>query len=214
MNALVNTVLHAPAVLVYGIITALVFAEDAIFIGFIIPGETAAILGGLLAAAGHASLWAMVPAVALAAIAGDTVGYEVGKRFGPRLLRTRVLRHRRPRLDSARDLLRRKGGTAVFLGRFTAFFRAVMPALAGTAGMPYKRFFVYNAAGGIVWATGAVLLGYFGGNSYKALAASFGTASTLLVAAAAVAALLIWHLRKRSRNRAKNGSTTSRRIPE
>ncbi|MBT1004011.1 DedA family protein [Paenarthrobacter sp. DKR-5] len=210
MNALVDTVLHAPPALLYTIVTALVFAEDAVFVGFIIPGETAAILGGLMAATGHARLWVMIPAVAAAAIAGDTAGYEIGKRFGPRLLRTRLLRNRQARLETARDLLRRKGGTAVFLGRFTAFFRAVMPALAGTAAMPYRRFFAYNAAGGVVWATGAVLLGYFGGNSYQALASSFGTAGTILAAAVAAVALLTWRLRRRARNHDKNPATAAR----
>ena len=80
-----------------------------------------------------------------------------------------MLRSRRERLDRARDFLARRGGTAVFLGRFVAFFRAVMPALAGTAGMRYPKFLAFNAAGGIVWGVGFVLLGYLAGNSYAAV---------------------------------------------
>ncbi len=82
--------------------------------------------------------------VIAAAIAGDSVGYEVGRRFGPRILRSRVLDKRRERLDEARHFLARRGGSAVFLARWVAFFRAVMPALAGTARMPYARFLVFN----------------------------------------------------------------------
>jgi membrane-associated protein len=94
----------------------------------------------------------MMVSVVAAAIVGDSVGYEVGRHFGPRLVASRMLRSRRERLDRARQFLARRGGAAVFLGRFVAFFRAVMLALAGTAEMRYPRFLVYNAAGGIVWA--------------------------------------------------------------
>jgi membrane protein DedA with SNARE-associated domain len=136
-----------------------VFVEDALFVGFVVPGETAAVLGGVAASLGHASLAVMMVSVVAAAIVGDSVGYEVGRHFGPRLVASRMLRSRRERLDRARQFLARRGGAAVFLRRFVAFFRAVMLALAGTAEMRYPRFLVYNAAGGIVWGGGVVSAG-------------------------------------------------------
>jgi len=78
------------------------------------------------------------------------VGYEIGKHVGERVLRWKPLQKRKAGLDSARDLLARRGGAAVFLGRYVAFFRAVMPALAGTSRMPYLRFLRWNALGGLV----------------------------------------------------------------
>ena len=155
----------------------MVFVEDALFVGFVVPGETAAVLGGVAASLGHASLPGMMVTVVAAAIVGDSVGYEVGRHLGPRLVSSRMLRSRRERLDRAREFLARRGGAAVFLGRFVAFFRAVMPALAGTAGMRYRRFLAFNAAGGIVWGAGVVLLGYLAGTSYAAVERTVGPRS-------------------------------------
>jgi len=84
----------------------------------------------------------------------------------------------------------------VFLGRFVAFFRAVMPALAGTSRMPYPRFLVFNAAGGIVWGIGFVLLGYLAGNSYQQVEKTVGRTAALVVLAVVVLGLLIWRIRK------------------
>ena len=86
MNSLMERILGISPVWVYLTVALLVFAEDAIFVGFVIPGETAAVIGGVAASRGHVQLWAMVLLVIFAAIVGDSVGYEVGKRFGQRLL--------------------------------------------------------------------------------------------------------------------------------
>lgn len=162
VSGLVDRVLGLSGVLVYLIVGLVVFAEDAIFVGFVVPGETAAVLGGVIASRGGASLVIMVVLVVAAAIIGDTVGYEVGRHLGTRILDARFLAKRRHRIEKAQDFLRRRGGAAVFLGRFVAFFRAVMPALAGTSTMPYRRFITWNALGGIVWGIGFVLLGISG----------------------------------------------------
>ena len=159
----------------------------------------------------HLQLWLITALVVLAAILGDTVGYEAGRRFGPRILNFRLLKKRSKQLDSARDFLARRGGAAVFLGRFTAFFRAVMPALAGLSRMPYRRFLAYNAAGGIVWGTVVVLLGYFMGGAYLSLAKSIGHTVTFALLGLAVAGVVIWHIRKR-RNARKE--VDSRPVPE
>jgi membrane protein DedA with SNARE-associated domain len=147
MGGLIERILAVPGVLVYVLFGLLVFAEDALFIGFVIPGETAAVLGGVDASRGHVELWLMILVVVVAAIVGDTVGYEIGRQVGPRILQARMLRRHQRRLGDAQDFLARRGGSAVFLGRFVAFFRAVIPALAGTARMPYHRFLAFNAAG-------------------------------------------------------------------
>lgn len=133
----------------YALVGLIVFAEDALFVGFVIPGEIAAVLGGVAASAEQANLAVMITVVVGAAILGDTAGYEVGRHLGPRLLSSRALGRHLRRVDFARDLIARRGGTAVFLGRFVAFFRATMPALAGASRMPYPRFLAYNAVGGI-----------------------------------------------------------------
>ena len=196
MSGLLDRLLNIQGPLVYLLVGSLVFVEDALFVGFVIPGESAAVLGGVAASLGHVQLWVMVPLVVLAAILGDTVGYEVGRHFGPRILSINALQKRRRRLDEARDFLRRRGGSAVLLGRFVAFFRAVMPALAGTSRMPYLKFLAYNAAGGLIWGTGFVLLGYLAGNSYAAIEQTVGRWAAVIVLTVAILAVVIWRIHK------------------
>src|SRR4051794_12463285 len=150
----------------YVIAGALCFAEAAILVGMVLPGETALLVAGVFCnpkAVGenHLNLALMMVIAAVCAIAGDSVGYEFGKRFGPRLRRTRlghwVGEHRWAAVDG---FIHRHGGKAVLLGRLTALMRALMPSMAGMSGMRYRTFFIWNAAGGIVWAPGCVLLGY------------------------------------------------------
>jgi membrane-associated protein len=197
VSGLLSRLQDLPAAAVYAIVGLLVFAEDALFIGFVLPAETAAILGGVSASLGHVPLPGIAGVVVAAAILGDTVGYEVGRHLGPRLRQTRLLRRHEQRLDRAAEALARRGGAAVFTGRFVAFFRATMPALAGAAGMPYSRFLAYNAAGGIVWGLGAVLLGFLAGHSYAAVERTAGRAVALAVLALALVALVAWRIRRR-----------------
>ena len=195
MTGFLDTILSAPAWTVLGIIALVVFAEDALFVGFVLPGETVAILGGVAANRGHVSLTAVLAVVVLAAIVGDSVGYEVGRHAGPRVLGLPVLRRRQRRLDDARDFLARRGGSAVFLGRWVAFFRAVMPALAGTARMPYPKFLAYNAAGGLVWGVAVVLAGYFAGASYTRVEKALGPGAAVVVVLLALVGLGVWRVR-------------------
>jgi len=196
MTSVVDRLVNAGGLTVYLVVFALVFAEDALFFGFVIPGETAAVLGGVVASRGHVELWLMIVLVVAAAILGDSVGYEVGKHFGPRILAMRILDKHRRRLDDAQSFLRRRGGVAVFLGRFVAFFRAVMPALAGSSRMSYRRFLAFNAAGGIAWGTSFVLIGYLAGNSYKTVERTVGRDAAIAVAVLVVLALIAWRIRE------------------
>lgn len=170
---------------------AIVFAVPALeasaFVGFLFPGEIAVLLGGVLAYQGRVPLLAVILAAVLGAFIGDTVGYFVGRRWGRRILR--VLIKRVPilghqvdeHLDKAEAYMHRRGGSAVFLGRFTAALRVMVPGLAGMANMPYPRFAVYNAAGGFVWGTAFVLLGYFAGAAWRRVAGVAGKVGLVLL---------------------------------
>lgn len=204
MSRWLDVILGAPTWTVLGIVGLVVFVEDALFVGFVVPGETAAILGGVAANRGHVPLAAVMAVVVVAAVVGDSVGYEVGRHFGPRLLDLRVLRKRRARLDDARDLLARRGGTAVFLGRWVAFFRAVMPALAGLSRMPYGRFLAFNAAGGVVWGVAVVLVGYLAGASYAKVEKVVGRDAAFVVLLVVVVVAVVWRVRKARRERSAN----------
>jgi membrane-associated protein len=147
----------------YLLIGLLVFAEAAIMLGFVFPGETAAILGGVLASKGGVNLTAIVAVVVVCAIVGDSVGYAVGDNWGPQLLRLGPLRKRQKGIDTALDQLNRRGPAAVFVARFSAFLRAIVPGLAGLSSMRYRTFLWSNAAGGLCWGVLYTLLGYFVG---------------------------------------------------
>jgi alkyl hydroperoxide reductase subunit AhpC/membrane protein DedA with SNARE-associated domain len=198
LSAILASALHAilrmHGAAAYGVVAALCFGEAAFFLGFVLPGETAVVLGGVLAAEHRVSLPAMCAVVVAAAIAGDTVGYEVGRLLGPVLLRHRPLRGH-PGVERTRELLARRGGAAVFLGRFVAIFRALMPGVAGLSGMRYRVFLAFNAAGGLCWGLAYTLAGFAVGRSYEVVLRDAGSASTgILVASAVVGgAVLLWH---------------------
>jgi membrane protein DedA with SNARE-associated domain len=190
--------------LAYVVILGLVFAEAALFVGFVLPGETACLIGGVLCATGRLHLAVLLPLVVVAAIVGDSVGYEVGRLSGPSLLRTRLLRRYAHRIEGAQRTLRERGRWAIFFARFTAFLRAVMPGLAGMSRMPYGRFLVFNAAGGLVWGVGVTLLGYFAGASYDGLAHLLGQISALLAVVVVGGALIAWWRYRRRSRRSKS----------
>jgi membrane-associated protein len=196
VSGLVHRILGLPGWLVLVVAGLVVLSEDALFVGFVLPGETAAILGGVAASRSHVSVAAVIVVVVAAAIIGDSVGYEVGRQVGPRILALGFMERRRHRLDGAQAYLARRGGTAVFLGRWTAFLRAVMPALAGSARMPYGRFLAFNAAGGVLWGVTVVLAGFFAGESFTRVEGVLGKASAIVLAVVLVAAVVAWRVRK------------------
>ena len=188
---------HLPPALVYVVVGLLVFTEDALFVGFVVPGETAAVIGGVLAHRGTVSIWGLAAVVVLAAIVGDSVGFEVGRHFGDRLLNVGPLRRHRARLDDARALIRRRGAEAVFLGRFVSFFRALMPPLAAISKIPYRRFLTFNALGGLVWGVGFTLLGYFAGAAYQRVEHTVGKVLAGVVALIVITGLIVWKVRRK-----------------
>lgn len=201
MTNLLNGILGLNPLLILAVTALLVFAEDAVFIGFVVPGETAAVLAGVGAGIGHLSLPLAMAVIVVAAIVGDSVGYEVGRLFfGPKVLTMPLLQRHADRIERARAFLRRRGGIAVFLGRFTAFFRAMMPALAGAAHMPYRKFLLWNAAGGVIWGSAFVLVGYIAGASYQHVEKQVGRGVAIALAVVVVGALVFWRIRSERRN--------------
>ncbi|MFL6053737.1 MAG: DedA family protein [Actinoallomurus sp.] len=205
--------LHGPVI--YGVVAALVFAEAALFFGFVFPGETAIVIAGVLASQHRVSLPVLLVIIVLSAVIGDSVGYEIGRRYGDRLLGLRALQRHRPKVDKAHDLLRRRGAFAVFLGRFTALLRALMPALAGSAKMPYGRFLACNALGGATWGVGFTLGGFLVGTAFEQVAQWAGRVLAIVVAAIVVVAFVIWSVRRRRREHAAGDEeSTSADEPE
>jgi membrane protein DedA with SNARE-associated domain len=203
VQSVIDAIQSLPPGLAYLTIAALVFGEAAVFIGFVLPGETAVLLGGFLASTAHLDIVVLCALVFVSAVVGDTVGYEVGRVFGPRVLRVRLIAKHSARIERAQAQLRERGGPAVFLGRFTAFFRAVMPGLAGLSRMPYPKFLLWNALGGFAWGVGFSLVGYFAGASYDKVASLIGRGTAVVIAVIVAAALVWWHFRRRRRDSAE-----------
>lgn len=201
LHGVLDAIRSVPPVLAYAIIAMMVFGEAAVFLGFVVPGETAVLLGGFLASQGHLNIVTLILIVVVSAILGDTVGYEVGKHLGPRVLQLGIFRKHQDRLDNAEEMLRRRGGPAVFLARWTAFFRAVMPGLAGFSGMRYPVFLFWNALGAIAWGITFSLVGYFAGASYQTVASRIGEGTAVLVAVLVVAGIVVWRVRRKRHER-------------
>jgi|SRR4051812_4733949 membrane-associated protein len=197
LQKVVDTLLDVPPWIALLIIAALVFGEAALFFGFVLPGETAVVYGGVLADAGKVSVVLVLAVVLVAAVTGDSVGFEVGRKLGPRLARAPVLRNHPDRLEAAQSYLRRRGGRAVVMGRFTAFLRAVMPGLAGASRMAYRRFLFFNVLGGAIWGTACVLLGYFAAHSIGTITHALGLTSGAIVVFIALGLIWAWHRRSR-----------------
>jgi undecaprenyl-diphosphatase len=199
-NLAINLSLAGPVVL--AVVFAFPALEASTLLGIVIPGELALVLGGVLAHQGRVPLWAVVAVGSAGAVVGDSLGYALGRRFGERLL-ARLPRRlaRRDRVERAKALVRRLGGRGVFVGRFAAGFRTLVPGLAGAAGMPYRTFAVYNVAGGVLWTTGSVLLGFGAGGAYRTAERIAGQAGLVvfgvIVVGATVAALV--HRRRQGR---------------
>jgi membrane protein DedA with SNARE-associated domain len=185
------------------LIAVAVFGETAVFLGFVIPGETAAVLGGVLASRGRVSLFLLIVVVVAAAVTGPLAGYEIGQHLGGRLIAARRMRAVAAGLDRAQAVLHRRGGLAVLAARFVAVLRALMPAVAGATRLPYRTFLFYNALGGLVWGVGYCLLGYAAGSAYAAIERSVGTGVAVAVAVLVVAVLAFWAIRRHRRGQAE-----------
>jgi membrane protein DedA with SNARE-associated domain len=209
VNTLLNPLLGLGGWEAYALVGALCFGEAALFVGFVLPGETAVVLGGVLASEHHVSLWWICTLVVLCAIVGDSVGYEVGRRFGPVLLSHRPLKGH-PGVERTRDFLQRRGAYAVFIGRFAAVFRALVPGVAGASEVRYRTFLAANAAGGLIWGVAYTLAGYAVGKSYQKVLTWGGRTSAAIIVVVVVAVVAALVVRRRHRHvadslREKNG---------
>lgn len=196
MSSLAGDVTGLTGWVAYLVVAALVFGETAVFIGFVLPGEIAAVLGGVLASRGHLSLPLVIVIVVAAAIIGPIVGYEIGRRMGDRLFSARPLRRVQGGVTRTRAVLSNRGGIAVLLGRFVAILRALMPAAAGAAQVRYRTFTVYNALGGLIWGVGYVLLGYLAGSAYAVVEREVGTGLAIAIGTIVIAVLAVWLYRR------------------
>jgi len=143
------------------LVCVIVFIETGFFVGFFLPGDSLLVTAGVFAATGQLHIYELLLLVPLCAIAGDQIGYWIGRQAGQTLYRREdSLIFRKKHLEHAREFYQKYGGKTVILARFVPIVRTFCPPVAGAAQMPYGRYFAYDVAGGILWGGGMVLGGY------------------------------------------------------
>lgn len=201
-STLLSDLRSLPAPLVYTVLAALVFAETALFVGFIFPGETAVIVAGATASTGHVNIILVCVCVVASAILGNSVGYAIGDHFGDRLLELPLLSKRRPTFERALDSIENRGVIYVFIGRFTAILRAIMPALAGMSAMSWRRFQIANVTSALAWGVAFSLIGFYAGHALSHVE-SDATWVAALVLAFVVVIVIVRHVMSRRREKAR-----------
>jgi len=148
------------------LVCTIVFVETGFFVGFFLPGDSLLVTAGIFAAAGVVPLrWLLLPVVGCA-IAGDQIGYWIGRTAGPALYkREDSLFFRRSHLQRAHDFYEKYGGRAVIFARFVPIVRTFCPPVAGAAYMPYSRYLIFDICGGMFWVGAMILGGYFLGRT-------------------------------------------------
>jgi membrane-associated protein len=148
-------------------IMAIIFAECGLLLGFFLPGDTLLFSAGVLVQREtfHEPLWLIILLICVAAIVGNQVGYEIGRRGGPAVFKRPDSRFFRPEYVERTSLFfERYGPPAIVLGRFVPVVRTVITVMAGAGRMNYRTYTIYTVLGGVLWATSVTLLGYFLGN--------------------------------------------------
>jgi membrane protein DedA with SNARE-associated domain len=170
-----------PAIAIYAVVGLVIGLES---MGVPLPGEFTLVGASLLAAGGLTNPWLVGLAASAGAIVGDSVGYAVGRRGGRAVLERagrRFPRHFGPaQLNRAERIFRRRGVWAVFFGRFVALLRILAGPLAGALHVPYRKFLLANAAGGIIWAYGTTFAIYYAGHAAEHLLKQFSWIALLL----------------------------------
>ena len=146
----------------YALLVAIVFAETGLLIGCFLPGDSLLITAGLLAAGGHLNIWWLNGLLIAAAIVGDSVGYAIGVRLGPRIFtRQKSLLFNPKHVERTHRFYEKYGPKTIVIARFVPIIRTFAPVLAGVGTMRYRRFLFYNVAGGIGWVASMTWVGYW-----------------------------------------------------
>lgn len=144
-------------------VLAIVFVESGLLVGFMLPGDSLLFTAGLLSATGTLpDLWVLLVSIPLAAIAGDQVGYAIGRKAGPAVFRRPDSRFfKEEYVERSREFFDRYGARTIVIARFVPIVRTLAPVMAGCSRMNYRTFVTFNVIGGISWGVGVTTLGYF-----------------------------------------------------
>lgn len=156
--------LSRPGVTLAAFITLnlIVFTETGLLVGFFLPGDSLLVTAGVAASIAGWPVHILIPTLWLAAILGDSSGYLIGRKVGPRVFtKEKSFFFRKDYLLMAQDFYQRHGGKTIILAKFVPIIRTFAPVVAGAGSMPYRRFLAFSVAGAVTWVTSMVLLGYY-----------------------------------------------------
>ena len=179
----------------YALVAVMAYLETGAFVGLVAPGETVVMAGGVIAGQGEIQLFPLIGLVWLCAVLGDTTSFYIGRKLGRRFLETHGPRVKitPERLEQVEGYFERYGGRTILIGRFIGLVRALAPFVAGSSGLPYRRFIPYSIVGTGLWATTFCVLGYIFWRSFDQVAhiagqAIFGLGVTVAVIVGVVVA--------------------------
>jgi membrane-associated protein len=183
------------------LVCVIVFIETGMFVGFFLPGDSLLVTAGVFAGAGHTSISTLLIFVTLCAIAGDQLGYFIGRIAGQSLYKREDSRFFRKRhLERAHEFYERYGGKTVILARFVPIIRTFCPPVAGAARMSYSRYLIYDIFGGFLWVWSMTLLGYTLGRSVPNIDKRIHfVIAAVIVASLLPAAYSAWKARSQAR---------------
>jgi membrane-associated protein len=179
------------------------FGESAIALDLIVPGEVGMVFIGAAAHDAGAPLALLITAGVVGAVAGDSAGYFIGRRWGTRVLyRWEWLRRRvEPAVERSQRYFERRGGLAVFVARWVGALRAVMPVVAGISEMRYRRFLVWDVPAVILWTSLVVSLGFYFGDDIADVVDRIGLVVSLVIVVLLVAVIVFRRHRVNARAR-------------
>jgi membrane-associated protein len=215
MIAILTPLLYTLGPLGIFLVMAVVFTETGLLLGFFLPGDSLLFLAGALVASHVIALpfWVLAAGVFVAAVAGDQLGYLIGRRYGPRVFSrpdSRFFRHENA--ERAQAFFARRGALAVILGRFVPVVRTFVPVVAGVGKMPHRAFTALNLVGALVWAVGIVAVGFvFGGIAFVAAHIEL---ITIAIAGVSIIPAVLEVSRRRRQGHSSSGASRGSNVDE
>lgn len=182
---------------VYIIMIAIIFCENAILLGFILPGDSLLFTLGVVAANGKINIWALMGVLFIAAVLGDSTGYYLGKKTGPAIFRKKdSFLFKQEYVHRTQLFFEKYGGKTVLIGRFVPVIRSFTPFMAGVGSMPYHTFLTFNVLGSFIWVVVISMLGYLLGN-VPIIKDNFEIAILLVIVISFIPAVIEFFLQRR-----------------
>jgi membrane-associated protein len=183
----------------YTVLAAIVFTETGLLVGFFLPGDSLMVTAGLLASQGYLNVYVMGVLLSVAAVAGDSVGYAIGRATGPRIFtRENSLFFNKKHLYRAHAFYEKHGGKTIVIARFMPIIRTFAPVVAGLGEMRYRTFVSFNVFGGLAWVWSMLFIGYFLGHSVPGVEKHIDIVIAIVILLSILPGIIAWLRQRRA----------------